>query len=286
MKILVTGADGQLGSEIPEAMSKHGHEVVARGLDGLDITDAQSVQETISGLKPDVVINCASYNDVDGAEADLQNALLVNGTAVGYLANACNACGAVLVHFSTDYVFDGTEGKPYAVSDDPKPINKYGESKLLGEKLLGEFDGKHLLIRTSWVFGEGKNSFPMKVLKWAADSRKLRIVDDQVSSPTYVADLAAAVEDLLEKGVSGTYHVTNSGECSRYDWAELVLKETGWDGGLERARSEDFATPARRPKYSVLDNSLFEKAVGYLLPPWQDATKRFLKRMGKTLKDV
>ncbi|NIT01382.1 MAG: sugar nucleotide-binding protein [Candidatus Latescibacteria bacterium] len=131
------------------------------------------------------------------------------------------------------------------------------------------------------MFGEGKNSFPLKVLKWMAENKKLRMVDDQVSSPTYVADLAATVADLMEKGVHGTYHITNSGSCSRYEWVELIIKETGWDGEHERARSEDFASPARRPRYSALDNSLLESKAGYRLPTWQDATVRFLKRMGK-----
>jgi dTDP-4-dehydrorhamnose reductase len=282
MKILIAGAEGQLGKEISDTMLRRGHDVFAKNRQALDIADVQTVNDAIAGLTPDVVINCAAYNDVDGAETDWQGASLVNGTGVQYLADACNSCSAVLIHFSTDYVFDGTSGKPYAVSDRPNPINKYGESKLLGEKMLKERDGKHLLVRTSWVFGEGMNSFPLKVLKWAAGSKKLKIVDDQVSSPTYVADLAATVADLMEKGVHGTYHVTNSGSCSRYEWVELILKETGWDRELERARSEDFATPARRPKYSVLDNSLLENVVGYFLPPWQDATVRFLKRMGKT----
>jgi dTDP-4-dehydrorhamnose reductase len=235
------------------------------------------VAECLEGERPDVVMNGSAYNDVDGAESDWQGAFLVNGIGVKNLALACRNVGAVLVHFSTDYVFDGQTDRPYTIGDMPNPVNTYGQSKLLGEEFLREHGDRYYLIRTSWVFGSGVHSFPLKVCRWARERHTLRMVEDQVSSPTSATDLARATLLLIRTEQYGLYHVTNSGPASRYQWAEVILNAIGWDGSLEPARSDEFPSPARRPSYSVLDNFPLLMTIGETLPPWQEATERFLR---------
>jgi dTDP-4-dehydrorhamnose reductase len=278
MKLVVTGAQGQLAREIIRISKAKGCIVIAPDEKELDITDFKVVSRTVSEVRPDIVINCAAYNDVDKVEADWQTAFLVNGIGVKNIALSCNENNAILVHFSTDYVFDGLKGQPYTIADKPNPINRYGESKLLGEELVKNHSERYFLIRTSWVFGEGRFSFPKKVIEWAFQNKKLRIVDDQISSPSYTHDLATAVIDLIQTGNYGFYHITNAGFCSKYTWAELILKTIKWDGEIEPAKSKEFASPAKRPGFSALDNFPLKETVGYLLPSWQDATERFLNR--------
>jgi dTDP-4-dehydrorhamnose reductase len=275
MKVLVTGAAGQLAREVVRQCEALGHSVSAPVRAELDICDFGSVTRLLADVEPEAVINCAAFNDVDGSEEQWREALLVNGVGVRNLANAAGALGAVLVHFSTDYVFDGNSTRPYTIADETNPISMYGRSKLLGERCLMEHAGRFFLIRTSWVFGDGKNSFPKKLKEWASKSDSLRMVDDQVSCPTYSADLAAAALRLLDSGSYGLYHVSNSGHASRYEWAAFVLKLMGWEGRLEPAKSAEFNSPAARPRYSVLDNFPLEETIGGLLPAWQDATERF-----------
>lgn len=273
MKILLTGSMGQLAEEIPKAAK--GHEVVAPEEKDLDITDFDKVKKAVAAIRPDVIINCAAYNDVDGAETEWRQAFLANGIGVRNLAVA--GADSVIVHFSSDYVFDGTASKPYTIADGPNPINMYGRSKLLGEELLKSHAARYFLIRTSRVFGKGKHSFPKKVLEWASKGNELKVVDDQVSSPTYTVDLAEAVMALIETGNYGLYHITNSGRCSRFEWASFMLEKTGWKGTLTRASSGEFKTAARRPAFSALDDFPLERILGYSLPEWQDATERFIK---------
>jgi dTDP-4-dehydrorhamnose reductase len=279
MRVLVTGSGGQLAREVIKVSNTEGYDTTALERQSLDITDFSAVSKTISELKPDVVINCAAYNNVDGAEDDWESAFLVNGIGVKNLALACNANGSVLVHFSTDYVFDGDNKKPYTIADRPNPVSRYGKSKLLGEELLKNHAERYFLIRTSWVFGLGKFSFPKKVIEWASKNENLRIVDDQIASPSYTVDLAEALMKLIKTGNYGLYHMTNSGYCSRYEWAAFILKKINWQGRLEPAKSAEFNTPARRPEFSVLDNFPLAQTIGRLLPSWQDATERFLNEV-------
>jgi dTDP-4-dehydrorhamnose reductase len=279
MKILVTGARGQLAGEVTRAAGTRGHQVEALDRTGLDITDFARVSEAVSGARPDIVINCAAYNDVDGAEANWQDAYLVNGIGVRNLAHACRDNDCILAHFSSDYVFDGGSERPYTIVDSPNPLTMYGRSKLLGEELLMSHMDRYYLIRTSWVFGEGKHSFPRKVLEWASKKDTLRIVDDQTASPSSTVDLAGAVMELIETKNYGLYHMTNSGHCNRYEWASLILETANWQGRLEPAKSEEFGTPAKRPEYSVLDTFPLEQVIGSPLPTWQEATERLLRKL-------
>lgn len=280
MKYLVLGAGGQLGTAFGSLLRDQGCDCIALGEEALGITDFQRLRQTFREARPDVVINCAAYNQVDRAEEEWRQAFMINGVAVGGLAQLAREHDCVLVHYSTDYVFDGEKKTPYTIADRPCPISRYGESKLLGEEQLRLNGKRFFLIRTSWVFGTGNENFITKLLQWARDKQELKVVTDQVSSPTYACDLAQATLKLLEAGRYGMYHLCNSGSCSRHEWAEFILKQINWSGKLLPAVSADFATPAARPQYSVLDNFPYPQLVGEELPGWQQATLNFLRETG------
>lgn len=279
MKLLITGAGGQLGQEMVKLSRVSGHETISFTSRDLDITNAGMVRQAIVRHRPDAVINCAAYNAVDQAETDWRRAFLVNGLAVRNLALSAMETGSVIVHYSTDYVFDGEVTRPYTIADRPNPLSRYGESKLLGEHAIRDHSERFFLIRTSWVFGRGNTNFAQKVLEWSRQNDHLKIVDDQVSSPTSARDLARATLDLLATGRFGLYHLTNAGSCSRYEWAGYILDTAGWKGVLHPAKSDEFPTPAKRPAYSVLDNFGAAEVLGYSLPPWEDATRAYLEAM-------
>lgn len=280
MKILIAGSNGQLGQDMVAHCTSRGFTCIAADSKTLDITDRKSVDEFVARHHPDVIINCAAYNAVDLAEKEWKRAFSVNGIGVKNLALAANNCDSMMVHYSTDYVFDGRTDRPYTIVDNPHPISRYGESKLLGENCVRELCDRYFLIRTSWVFGKGNANFVQKTLEWSKEKPELSIVDDQVSSPTYTPDLAKATLDLIPTHSFGLYHCTNSGACSRYDWAQYILHHAGWKGVLHRAKSSDFKTAAQRPEHSVLDNFGTEETLGYSLPSWQDATLRYMKEIG------
>lgn len=279
MEYLITGANGQLGQDIRKILAENSVKYVATGSKDLNITDLSSVISHITKLKPSVIVNCAAYNAVDQAEEGWKNAFMVNGLGVRNLAIAANNIGALLVHYSTDYVFDGESLKPYTIADSPRPISRYGESKLLGEHFIRDIARDFILVRTSWVFGSGNDNYPKKVIAWSKGKNELKFVTDQISSPSYTKDLAGATVGLIEKGTRGIFHVTNSGYCSRYEWAEYILDKIGWDGTVIQGTSDEFQTAAKRPRFSVLDPFGTPECLGYLLPDWKDATKRFLKEI-------
>lgn len=281
MNIVITGAGGQLGRDMVRVCSEKGLSVHAAESRHLDITDYQAVKHYLTQHRCDLLINCAAYNAVDEAEHDWKTAYRVNGLGVRNLVRAVNECGGTLVHYSTDFVFDGESSRPYTIADSPHPINRYGESKLLGEKFVRDLSDQYYLIRVSWVFGPGKVNFVKKVVEWSRTSKELRIVNDQVSSPTYTKDLAKATLDLVKTGMFGLYHITNNGCCSRYEWAVHILNLLGWEGTVSPVSSGEFSTPARRPGFSVLDNFGSAEILGYSLPDWKDATRRFLDGVGK-----
>ncbi|MHB8163112.1 MAG: dTDP-4-dehydrorhamnose reductase [Methanoregula sp.] len=283
MKILVTGAKGQLGQDMVNLCSSRNFSVFAADSMTLDITNKDRIDEFMGKHTPEIIINCAAYNEVDQAEKDDKKAFLINGLALKHLALAANEYGSILVHYSTDYVFDGGKKSPYCVTDKPHPINRYGESKLLGENHVRDLCDHYFLIRTSWVFGRGNMNFAKKVQEWSKNKKEISVVDDQVSTPTYTVDLAKATIDLLSTKKFGLFHITNTGSCSRYDWAQYILQQVGWKGKLVRAKSADFKTAAERPAFSVLDNFGTDEVLGYSLPSWQDATSRFLKEKGVIL---
>lgn len=280
MKYLITGSKGQLGYAFQQILNNNqDNQIFPVDIEELDITDLETVRNTINEIQPDILINCAAYNAVDKAEEDWETAYLVNGIGPRNLAIVSNENDIPLVHYSTDYVFDGKKGSPYTIADEPNPINQYGKSKLLGERFVQSLCYKYLLIRTSWVFGPGGKpgcNFVDKVLKWAENNDHLKIVDDQISSPTYTFDLAEATLQLIDQRAWGLYHITNSGSCSRYEWAKFVLDTIGWTGSLTTAKSYEFNTIALRPSISLMDNFFLMKMRRDFSPSWQNAVRRFL----------
>ncbi|AKI96634.1 dTDP-4-dehydrorhamnose reductase [Kosmotoga pacifica] len=308
MRILITGANGQLGKDFQKLFDREGIDCVAtdfitaggtqqaasgeqrsnnqqlstgdQQLLHLDITDLQSIRKLATDIKPDVIINCAAYNAVDKAEVEWEKAYTINGVGVRNLAIVANELNAILVHYSTDYVFDGNKKEPYTIFDLPNPLSRYGESKFLGEKLLVQTGGKFILIRTSWVFGAGNINFAKKVLEWAQKNGELKIVTDEISVPTYTVDLAQATWTIINKRAYGLYHISNEGECSRYEYASYILEKIGWHGKLLPAKQKDFDFPAKRPKYSKLSNFGLKETVNIEMPDWKNAVDRFLKETG------
>lgn len=281
MKFLITGANGQLGQEFQRRFKNLKIDYIAKSHNELDITDIELLRRVIKNEKDIThIINCAAYNNVDKAEEEWEKAYTINGLAVRNLAIVSNEINAELIHYSTDYVFAGTK-KEYTIYDEPDPINKYGESKALGEKEVKQAQ-KYYLIRVSWVFGMGNTNFAKKVISWSKDKEELSITTDEKSAPTYTVDLVEATLELIKHKVYGLYHITNT-SCTRYEWAEYILKLIGWQGRLKQAKRSNFNLPAIRPENSVLNNFGYNEVTGKTMPDWKDATKRFLKEMGYNL---
>jgi len=276
MTVLITGAKGQLGNAFQNFFAKNSIEFYATD-STIDITELEMVRNFVKDKHIKVIINCAAYNDVDKAECEWKKAYKINGMGPRNLAIVANEIGATLVHYSTDYVFDGKKGKSYSIIDKPNPMSKYGESKLLGEQNVRDIATKFLLIRVSWLFGKGSKNFIRKVIKWSENQDSIKVVIDQIASPTYTVDLVKATYELLKKQTYGLFHITNSGYCSRYELAKYVLDLIGWKGKLKQALSSDFETDAKRPVFSVLDNYGLEEVSNFSMPHWKDAVKRYLQ---------
>lgn len=268
MRVLVTGAGGQLGVDVVHHCRSVGDEVIALDRSDLDVTDPAAVASAVAAARPDAVVNAAAYTAVDACESNVELAHLVNATAVGHLADACAASGAHLVHVSTDYVFDGNLDRPYREDDEPNPQSVYGQSKLAGERLAGP-DAS--IARTSWVCGEHGDNMVKLVLRLAADpDRQLAFVDDQRGCPTFTADLAPALRRLALDRRSGTFHLTNAGPVSWYEFVRDILAAAGHDPSRVRPIATadlEPPRPAPRPANSVLDNAAWRAAA---LPPLRD----------------
>jgi len=281
MKVLITGASGQLGQEFQKKFNQLKISYIPTDYQELDITNIEQIRNLVQKEKDIThIINYAAYNNVDKAEEEWEKAYTINGLAVRNLAIVSNEINAELIHYSTDYVFSGTK-KEYTIYDEPSPINKYGESKALGEKEIKQAQ-KYYLIRVSWVFGMGNINFAKKVIGWSKDKEELSITADEKSAPTYTVDLVEATLELIKQKVYGLYHITNT-PCTRYEWAEYILKQIGWQGRLKQAKRSDFNLHAIRPESSVLNNFGYSQVTGKSMPDWKDATKRFLKEMGYKL---
>ena len=274
--LLITGVHGQLGRALEKLARQRGLSVAGHDLDTLDICDRSAVAELVGRLGPRTLINCAAFTTVDACEADEAAATAVNGTAVGHLAAACNAVGALLIHLSTDYVFAGDGTRPYTEADPVAPASAYGRSKLEGERLARTAD-RHLIVRTAWLYGHGGRNFVEAIRDQIADgATSLRVVADQVGSPTYCDDLAAALIDLVDAGTEGIVHAVNSGSTSWHGFAVAIARLLGAEITVHAVSTAGYPRPARRPAYSVLDTSLLAAAIGRHLPPWQEALARYL----------
>ena len=256
--VLLTGANGQLGQGFQKLFDKLGVKYIATDYQELDITNKEKVRKYIENNNFTIVINCAAYNNVDKAEEEVEKCYALNTYAPKNLAEICKEKNIIFVTYSTDFVFDGEKEIPYTEEDIPNPLSIYSKSKLEGEKYSLEYE-KTFLIRTSWVFGMGNNNFCKQVINWSKDRDILKIVDDQISSPTYSKDLAEFSWDLIQTDKFVLYQFSNSGEAAKYEQAEYILKKIGWTGKLERAKTNDFPLKAMRAKYSKLDSSKIER---------------------------
>ncbi len=273
MKVLILGAKGSLGQTFVDLYKDH--EVSAWDREELDIADEEMVTTKITDLKPELIINCAAYNNVDQAEEDRDVANSINGYAVGFISRVADEIGAIFVTYSTGQVFDGNSSSGYNEDDETRPANAYGKSKLLGEMELAEKGDKFYLIRTCWLYGQpaaGKKSFPDIMLDLVEKGGTLNAVQDEFGNPTYVIDLAQATRALIENQQPfGIYHLTNSGVASRYDWAKEIFSIKNQKVDLQPVDGNFFPRKAKRPKFEALNNTKFIE-----LRPWTEALKEYL----------
>ena len=279
MKILITGKDGQLSREFQRVLENYSHTVIALEEKSLDISDSGLVTEAVLHYKPDVLLNCAAYNFVDKAEEDFETAYKVNALGVRNLACECKKNNVLLVHYSTDYIFDGAKENFYIEGDEPNPINNYGKSKFMGEKFLKEETDEFLLFRLSWVFGEGKNNFLYKLSEWAKKNRVLKVVCDQISVPTYTRDIVSLTMLAIVKDLRGVYHLTNSGYASRYEVARYLTEKLGMDNLILPVDSNHFPSPAKRPYFSAMSNLKLSNDLGCTVPDWRFGIDRYIRAM-------
>jgi dTDP-4-dehydrorhamnose reductase len=278
MRILILGHRGMLGSALFGRLSPR-HDVTGKDADAFDIVSESDCRRVIGDIGPDVVINAAAYTDVDGAEEKKELCFAVNAEGVRNVALGCRPGGIKIVHFSTDYVFDGMKEAPYREEDPRCPLNVYGEAKLAGEHYLQQNSEHYLLIRSAWMYGRQGKHFVTTILDKARENGRLEIVNDQRGSPTYAKDLAAAVERLLTGGHTGVFHVTNRGSCTWYEFTLKILACAGIrDVPVTPVTSDRLSRAARRPRNSVLNCTKFIEATGKAMRPWQLALEDYMSR--------
>jgi len=273
LRILLTGSGGQVGSALLPVLAPLG-EVHAFDRQGLDLLDLPSIGNAVARVRPDVVINASGYTAVDRAEREEDLALRVNAQAVGEMARNAKEIGALLVHFSTDYVFDGEKPAPYVETDAPKPLNAYGRSKLAGERAIAASGCRHLIFRTSWVYGPAGRNFLSAIVAAAKTRPELKVVDDQRGAPTSSTAIAAAVAQVLSgaelaRQPGGVYHLSAAGETTWHGFATAIMQAMGLTTPVLKIRSDEYAAAARRPRNSLLDNAKVGAAFGIALPDWR-----------------
>jgi len=279
MRVIVTGGAGQLGYDVLKRLRQAQIEAIGADIEEFDLLDASAAQEFIAFHKPDAVIHCAAYTKVDQAEDEPELCRKINIDGTENVAQACRKSGSRLCYLSTDYVFDGTSPNPYEVDDAPNPLSVYGQSKYEGEKITTALMANHYIVRTSWLFGSHGHNFVKTMLALGKNSPSLRVVADQIGSPTYTPDLARFLVDLIQTEHFGCYHGTNSGFCSWADFAEEIFNQTKQPVTVERIPSSAYPTKAIRPKNSRLSRQSIIQAGLAPLPDWQDGLARFLKEI-------
>jgi dTDP-4-dehydrorhamnose reductase len=283
MRVVLIGANGQLGTDMKRVFQDAGDTVFPYVHAQLDICSEARIAEVLAETKPDLVLNTAAYHRVEECEKKSELAFQVNGTAAMNLAIACQKAGATLVHFSTDYVFGGYDrNTPYEETDRPAPLNVYGASKVLGEYLIPDYTDRYFVLRVCGLYGVAGSSgnggnFVETMLKKGLAGDAIRVVDDQVLTPTYTADLAEAVRKLVLTRKFGLYHLSSEGECSWYEFTRHIFASAGIEAKLSPVKSTEFASPVKRPSYSVLSKAKV-RALGVSLPSWKDALPRYLKQ--------
>jgi dTDP-4-dehydrorhamnose reductase len=281
-KILVTGGNGQLGNELKELASSYSqYEFFFTDLPELSITDENAVENFFKEVKPSFLINCAAYTAVDKAESEKEINNLINGTAVGILAKACKNHRTKFVHISTDYVFNGNATAPLKESDETDPVNAYGSSKLLGEKLALEIDPDTIIIRTSWVYSFHGKNFVKTMVRLMSEKENIGVVSDQVGSPTYAADLGEAIMQIIASGKwqAGIYNYSNEGVISWFDFANEIKRLIGSPCVVNALTTEQFPTPAKRPEYSVLDKTKIQETFSVQIKDWKESLKRCIDKL-------
>ena len=287
MRILVPGKTGQVGSELLGALAPLG-EVIALDRGQMDLTNADSIRKAIREAKPGIIVNAAGYTTVDKAEAEPDLAMQVNGVAPGIMAEEAKRIGAILVHYSTDYVFDGERDQPYTEDDTPNPVNIYGKTKLAGERAIEAVGGAYLILRTSWVYSARGTNFVLTILRLARERNELSVVDDQAGSPTWARALTQSTADLLRRtglipSHSGVYHLSATGHTSRYEFARAIIRimrersgiVDGW-ASVKPIASEQYPLPARRPRHPVTSTEKIKRVFGVEMPHWEDQLRAFL----------
>jgi dTDP-4-dehydrorhamnose reductase len=286
-RILVTGRTGQIGWELQGALAPLGT-VIALDRSAMDLASPDSIRRAIRDARPEIIVNAAAYTEVDKAESEPDLAMKVNGVAPGIMAEEAKRLGAILVHYSTDYVFDGELDRPYVEDDPPNPVNAYGKTKLAGELAVAAVGGRHLILRSSWVYSARGSNFVLTVLRLAREKPELAMVDDQTGSPTWSRALAEATAELLRRkdrvlGRSGVYHLAASGHASRYEFAKDVIRimrdVCGEVGGWAKVRpitSGEYPLPARRPRNPVMSQDKVKRILGVEMTHWRDVLRSFL----------
>ncbi len=276
-RTLIFGGKGQLGRDLERIFAREG-EVTAVDLPELDITVEGAANDLGVEIRPDLVLNAAAYTDVEKAEDEEEEAFRANEAGARFVARAAKAVDAPVVYYSTDYVFGSVQTRPYTETDDVAPIGVYGRSKLAGERATAAENEGHLILRTAWLYGPGGNNFVEKILRLAQTLAELKVVDDEIGSPTYTQDLAEATLALTKADVRGLYHVTNAGTCTRYEFAREIVRLGGLETPIEACASSEFPTKAERPLYSVLAMDKFRGATGYAPRHWKEALADYFTR--------
>ena len=280
MTILVTGGNGQLGCSLRLASAESLHRYIFTDVEELDITSVEAIEAFFQSERPDVVVNCAAYTAVERAEEDESQADLINHKAVALLAAACQRHDAMLIHISTDYIFSGEGDTPYTEECAPAPINAYGRTKLSGERAVEESGCRHIILRTSWLYSEFGNNFVKTMQSLMTTRSEVRVVADQIGTPTYAGDLAAAITYIINSGQlgkCGTYHYSNEGACSWYDFACEIARLSESNCKVTPCTTEEYPTKAQRPRYSVLDNSKFISTFGIAIPEWHESLAKAVR---------
>jgi dTDP-4-dehydrorhamnose reductase len=284
MKVLVIGAHGMLGRVLVNRLSSlsdqknPSNEVIAADREHVDITHGDDASKFIAQIKPDVIVNCAAFSNVDACEKQISEAFAVNADGARNVALAGKQTGAKVIHISTDYVFDGMKNAPYLETDKPNPISVYGKSKLEGELAVQEIKGNCAIIRTAWLFGPYRNNFVTTMLELGRRNRSVSVVTDQHGSPTYTTDLSDAIQAVIQKDLQGIYHVTNSGTCSRYEWAQKIFELTGNQVSILPLKTSDYKRAARVPRNSSLDCTKYTTTTGQKMRTWQEALREYISK--------
>lgn len=282
MILVVSGATGQLGTDLVKELSKRKHQVYGFGSRDLDITDTNAVSTTLDSIKPTAVIHCAAFTAVDLAEDEKEQCDLINRVGTENVARACAEIGCKMLYISTDYVFPGTGERPWEPEDTAAPLNYYGLTKYQGEAAVRNATDKHFIVRISWVFGAHGKNFVKTMFRLGAERDRLTVVADQVGSPTYTRDLAVLLADMIETEKFGTYHATNEGFCSWYEFACAIIEKAGLPAKVEPVSSAEYSTKAKRPLNSRMSKDKLTENGFNRLPTWENALDRFLEELEKT----